>query len=107
MRDIIPTITKISEHKNELDRLIVESKILENNPRLGKYLCLVLMNELLFRSGRLSGESLPVQTVRDHEEIFRKLLESSNEAADDNKIEKTGTTQKGMFLFLSSIKYSF
>lgn len=90
---------KISRNKNELDRLIYESKIVENEPRLEKYLCLVLMTELLFGAGHLNGDSKPVQCIRKYEPTFRKLLAESNDNSasakninDDNTSSSTGNT---------------
>lgn len=57
-----------------LDRLVAETQLREKEPRLEKYMCAVLMTELLFGAGHLNGESKPVQCIRRYEPEFRALL---------------------------------
>lgn len=89
MRDIAPTILKVSEHQKDINRLIEESKILETHPKLDKYLCMVLISELLFRSKRLVGQSWHVNAIRSHEEKFRKLLENPAGTAETENAEQS------------------
>lgn len=65
-----------------LDRLIDETKLREKEPRLEKYLCAVLMTELLFGNGQLNGDSKPVQCIRGYEQQFRALLDGSGGGGD-------------------------
>lgn len=67
-------ISRIAKHKPDLDRVIAESNVAELEPRLDKYMCLVLMTELLFGAGKLIGCSKPVECVRRYEPQFRELL---------------------------------
>lgn len=67
-------ISRIAKHKNDLDKLMTDTNILGLEPRMDKYLCLVLMTELLFGSGSLIGESKPVECIRKYEPQFRQLL---------------------------------
>lgn len=69
---------KISKHKPVLDRLIESSGILVENPRLDRYMCLVLMTELLFGIGKLNGESKPVEVVRSFKDKFDAILNDKN-----------------------------
>lgn len=73
-------MVKISKHKQVLERLIESSGILVENPRLDRYMCLVLMTELLFGVGKLNGESKPVECVRNFKEKFDAIL---NEKGSD------------------------
>lgn len=54
--------------------MIAESHVAELEPRLEKYLSLVLMTELLFGAGHLIGNSKPVECIRKYEPKFRELL---------------------------------
>lgn len=73
-----------------LDRLIAETQLREKEPRLEKYLCAVLMTELLFGAGHLSGESKPVQCIRRYEHEFRTLLAGGKSSTTDGT-EEAGT----------------
>ncbi|KAJ6638470.1 28S rRNA (cytosine-C(5))-methyltransferase [Pseudolycoriella hygida] len=75
-------VAKISKNKAKLDVLIERSSILRNEPRLDKYICLVLMTELLFGAKKLNGESKPVVCVRGYESKFHEIL---NEIDNDPK----------------------
>lgn len=67
-------IAKISKNKATLDRLIEGSEILSKEQRLDKYMCYVLMTELLFGAKKLPGESKPVQCVLSYKDKFEELL---------------------------------
>lgn len=99
-------IVKISRNKNELDRLIYESKIVENEPRLEKYLCLVLMTELLFGAGHLNGDSKPVQCIRKYEPTFRKLLAESNDKSAKS-ISGDNDSSTGITTNIKGTNFSF
>lgn len=67
-------ITKISKNKETLDALLEKSKILEKENRLDKYLCYVLVTELMFGAKKLNGESKPVLCVGTYEDQFKQIL---------------------------------
>lgn len=85
-------MVKISKHKHTLDAIIEKSRILEIENRLNKYLCIVLIAELLFGAQKLNGDSKPVECVRSYHDKFVEImseLKSSNgsaaEVADDTE----------------------
>lgn len=67
-------IVKISKNKETLDKLIDESEILRKEQRMDKYMCYVLMTELLFGTKMLPGESKPVQCILSYKEKFEQIL---------------------------------
>lgn len=67
-------ITKISKNKDTIDKLLERSQILEKENRLDKYLCYVLVTELMFGAKHLNGESKPVLCVAGYEERFNEIL---------------------------------
>lgn len=67
-------ISKISKNKETIDALLEKSKILENESRLDKYLCYVLVTELMFGAKKLNGESKPVLCVGSYEDRFNEIL---------------------------------
>ena len=71
-----------------------QSEILQNEPRLDKYLCAVLMTELLFGVGKLRGESKPVQTILSYEKKFRDILE---ELTQNGQISSSPSDTKGNY----------
>lgn len=104
-------ISRIAKHKADLDRVIAESNVAELEPRLDKYLSLVLMTELLFGTGQLIGQSKPVECIRKYEPQFRELLKGNQwlvEAPVDGETVKKRPV-KGTncslcsFLFLPSV----
>lgn len=54
--------------------MLERSKILENESRLDKYLCYVLVTELMFGAKKLNGESKPVLCVSGYEDRFKEIL---------------------------------
>lgn len=79
-------ITKISDNKKTIDALLQKSQILERENRLDKYLCYVLVTELMFGAKHLNGESKPVLCVAGYEDKFKEIL------AEMQSGEKTGTS---------------
>lgn len=67
-------ILKISQNKQTIDTLLARSKILERENRLDKYLCYVLVTELMFGAKKLNGESKPVLCVAGYEDKFKEIL---------------------------------
>lgn len=47
---------------------------MERENRLDKYLCYVLVTELMFGAKKLNGESKPVLCVATYEEQFKQIL---------------------------------
>lgn len=88
-------IQKISDQKPVLDRLVADTKLKEREPRLEKYLCAVLMTELLFGAGHLNGDSKPVQCIRKYEPEFRALL-AGGSAGAGNDAGSGETGQEGI-----------
>lgn len=78
-------ISKISQNKATIDALLEKSGILERENRLDKYLCYVLVTELMFGAKQLNGESKPVLCVAGYENQFKEIL------AEIQNEEKTGT----------------
>lgn len=56
--------------------MLVQSQILEKENRLDKYLCYVLVTELIFGAKKLNGESKPVLCVSSYEDQFNEILSS-------------------------------
>lgn len=54
--------------------MIQRSRILEHENRLDRYLCYVLVTELMFGAKKLNGESKPVQCVAGYEDQFKQIL---------------------------------
>lgn len=106
-------ITKISKNKDTIDKLLERSQILEKENRLDKYLCYVLVTELIFGAKKLNGESKPVLCVSGYEERFKEILaeiengETSGEARQDGgKVDCEyksvyGFSKRKIFIFLS------
>lgn len=83
-------VAKISKYKPKLDVLIERSSILQNEPRLDKYMCLVLMTELLFGAEKLNGESKPVTCVLGYESKFRELLTDIDNDPTNSILQRIG-----------------
>lgn len=58
--------------------MLEQSQILEKETRLDKYLCYVLVTELMFGAKKLNGESKPVTCVRSYEDRFKEILDEIN-----------------------------
>lgn len=71
-------ITKFSKNKETIDYLLDQSQILEKENRLDKYLCYVLVTELMFGAKKLNGESKPVLCVSAYEDRFNDILKDMN-----------------------------
>lgn len=67
-------ILKFVDNKTIIDEIIERSEILKTETRLSKYMCYVLMTELLFGVKQLNGESKPVQCVRSYHDKFLEIL---------------------------------
>lgn len=67
-------IDKISRNKGAIDQILERTQIFTNEPRLDKYLCYVLVTELLFGAKQLNGDSKPVQCIRSYEDKFKQIL---------------------------------
>ncbi|XP_017848770.1 probable 28S rRNA (cytosine-C(5))-methyltransferase [Drosophila busckii] len=63
-----------SDHRGVVDKAIEETALLKDNPKLDSALAKVLVTELLFGRGELSGESRPVQTVRSYKERLQQII---------------------------------
>lgn len=88
-------ITKISKNKHKIDQIIEKSKILEHEQRLDKYLCYILVTELIFGAKKLNGDSKPVQCVRGYEDKFKEILTE----IESEKHESSGSvTERGTIL---------
>lgn len=72
--------------------------ILEKESRLDKYLCYVLVTELIFGAKKLNGESKPVACVRSYEDRFKEILA---ELENEDKTKSTGSSQHGDSKFYS------
>lgn len=93
-------IAKVSKHKNDLDHIIEKSRILVENPRLDMYMCMVLITELLFGTGKLSGESKPVECVKSYKEKFDTILNELTIVSGDADNTQKGTNFCFFFCFL-------
>lgn len=69
--------------------MLEQSQILEKETRLDKYLCYVLVTELMFGAKKLNGESKPVSVVRSYEDRFNEILAEMN-----NKDKTEGTSSQ-------------
>lgn len=69
--------------------MLEQSQILEKETRLDKYLCYVLVTELMFGAKQLNGESKPVSVVRSYEDRFKEILAEMN-----NKDKTEGTSSQ-------------
>lgn len=109
-------ITKISKNKDTIDKLLERSQILEKENRLDKYLCYVLVTELIFGAKKLNGESKPVLCVSGYEERFKEILaeiengetsgEAGNSRQDGGKVDCEyksvyGFSKRKIVIFLS------
>lgn len=91
-------ITKISNNKDTIDELLKRSKILERENRLDKYLCYVLVTELIFGAKKLNGESKPVLCVAAYEDQFKQILvELESEQKTDSSTKGSSKQNKGSF----------
>lgn len=79
--------------------MIERSKILQHEQRLDKYLCYVLVTELIFGAKKLNGDSKPVQCIRTYEDTFKKILaEIQNEKQEpDESTSEQGKHVSSMF----------
>lgn len=71
--------------------MLDQSQILEKENRLDKYLCYVLVTELIFGAKKLNGESKPVLCVSSYEDRFKEILSSIN---TEDKSNGTGSAQQ-------------
>lgn len=94
-------IAKISKNKNTIDALLDRSKILENENRLDKYLCYVLVTELMFGAKKLNGESKPVLCVSSYEDRFNEILA---EIQNEDKSDGADHSQQNDCKFYSFVK---
>lgn len=77
-------MVKISKNKHTLDTIIEKSRILEIENRLNKYLCIVLIAELLFGAQKLNGDSKPVECVRSYLDKFNEIMSELKSGGKDN-----------------------
>lgn len=82
------------------------SKILENESRLDKYLCYVLVTELMFGAKKLNGESKPVVCVNSYEDRFKEILEEI-ETGSKTKGEANAQQNDGKLITCLSISSEF
>lgn len=86
-------IDKISKNKGVIDQVLEQSQIFKNEPRLDKYMCYILVTELLFGAKKLNGDSKPVQCIRSYEDKFNQILaDIDGDASKANASEGTATT---------------
>lgn len=71
---LFAVIQKFSNNKKTINTLLEKSRILEIENRLDKYLCYVLVTELMFGVKKLNGESKPVLCVASYEDRFKEIL---------------------------------
>lgn len=76
-------MVKISKNKHTLDTIIEKSRILEIENRLNKYLCIVLIAELLFGAKQLNGDSKPVECVRSYLDKFQEIMSELKSGSKD------------------------
>uniref|UniRef100_A0A1A9WY74 SAM-dependent MTase RsmB/NOP-type domain-containing protein n=1 Tax=Glossina brevipalpis TaxID=37001 RepID=A0A1A9WY74_9MUSC len=88
LRDIQAVLTHYTSNQEAIDAAIEKSKILEENPRLSRELCIALVTELIYHCKELKGDSKPVQTVRAYR---KRLLEA---LGDDMPSAETLAKQK-------------
>lgn len=74
-----------------IDAMLEQSQILEKETRLDKYLCYVLVTELMFGAKQLNGESKPVTCVRSYEDRFKEILDELN---NKDKAEGNGSSEQ-------------
>lgn len=77
-------MVKISKNKQTLDTIIEKSQILVVENRLNKYLCIVLIAELLFGAQKLNGESKPVECVRSYHDKFKEIMSELKSSSKEN-----------------------
>ncbi|EAT45846.1 AAEL002888-PA, partial [Aedes aegypti] len=61
-------------HLKQIDELLKRTELLVKEPRLNPWLAKVLIAELIFGRGDLTGESLPVQCVKRYQEELKEAL---------------------------------
>lgn len=64
---------------------------MEKENRLDKYLCYVLVTELMFGAQKLNGESKPVMCVSSYEDRFKEILA---EIQSEDKSGSAGQSQQ-------------
>lgn len=93
-------LTKLSNNKPIIDKILDKSKILQNEQRLDKYMCYILVTELLFGAKHLNGDSKPVQCVRAYEEQFKEILsdiKKEGKTENDTAGSSSTSTKQGYF----------
>lgn len=93
-------MVKISKNKHTLDTIIEKSRILEIETRLNKYLCIVLIAELLFGAQKLNGDSKPVECIRSYHDKFMEILSELKSGAkgDGNSVDAADDTPKPRYV---------
>lgn len=77
VKAVFSLVSQVVSHRADLDILMEKSQILEKERPLQDSLARVLMAELLWGKGQLSGQSKPVATINRYKEEFRQLLITS------------------------------
>lgn len=62
----------------QIEDILARTKLLEKEPRLNPWLAKVLVAELVFGRGELTGESRPVQCVRSYRDVLQEALGKSD-----------------------------
>lgn len=83
--------------------MLDQSQILEKESRLDKYLCYVLVTELMFGAKKLNGESKPVACVRSYENQFKEILDETNNKDKTESISSQQSDRKCYFYLILSI----
>lgn len=73
-------IGKIMSNQGLLNRVIEDSQIFQQEPRLDQYLGRILVAELLLGKQQLNGKSKPVETVLKYEEKLREIYQKATES---------------------------
>ncbi|XP_043498801.1 28S rRNA (cytosine-C(5))-methyltransferase [Polistes fuscatus] len=68
------------QKSDQLNQLIIATKILINEPRFDPWLARILITELIWGKQRLTGNSKPVETVLNYESRLRDALKNINDS---------------------------
>ncbi|XP_055849666.1 28S rRNA (cytosine-C(5))-methyltransferase [Episyrphus balteatus] len=81
------TLNFYIDNRTDIDYAIEQTKILEDNPRFRKELCIVLVTELL-RTQQLNGNSKPVSIVREYYDKLQTAFGGSGHQQQSNKLKE-------------------
>ncbi|KAK6620450.1 hypothetical protein RUM44_006851 [Polyplax serrata] len=90
IKGVYALVVKAIQHNQDLEKLLMKSKLLKKESRLQPWLAKILMTELFFGKKELKGESKPVQTILNYKSQLTKFLKHKQNVVNNisSKVKK-------------------